>query len=128
MTHSSFPLIYQGLVCRRHHSTDRLVETRECVECVGSERLEQMEKWSERKALERRIHRVLHEMSDGGKTTLELTHTTGLSGTQLRPLLEQLASSGRVSFAEERLGHPRRWLWAVPPAEAKRRAACLLPP
>ena len=125
MTHSSFPLIYQGLVCRRHRSADRLVETRECVECVGSERLEQMEKRSERQALERRIHRVLHEMSDGGKSLLELVHTTGLSATQLRPLLEQLASSGKVRFAEERLGHHRRWLWSLRPAESKRRSSCL---
>ena len=125
MTHSSFPLIYQGLVCRRHRSADRLVETRECVECVGSERLEQMEKRSERQALERRIHRVLHEMSDGGKTILELVHTTGLSATQLRPLLEQLASSGKVRFAEERLGHHRRWLWSLRRAESKRRSSCL---
>jgi len=113
MTHSIFPLIYRGLVCRRHRTTDRLVETRERVECVGSERLDQMEKRSERQALERRIHRVLHEMSDGGKTTLELTHTTGLSATQLRPLLELLASSGRVKFAEERLGRHSRWLWSL---------------
>jgi len=125
MTHSSFPLIYQGQVCRRHRSADRLVETRECVECVGSERLEQMEKRSERQAQERRIHRVLHEMSDGGKTTLELLHTTGLSSTQLRPLLEQLASSGRVRFAEERLGHHSRWLWSLHRAESKRRSSCL---
>jgi len=125
MTHSSFLLIYQGQVCRRHRSADRLVETRECVECVGSERLEQMEKRSERHAQERRIHRVLHEMSDGGKTTLELLHTTGLSATQLRPLLEQLASSGRVSFAEERLGHHRRWLWSLRRVETKRRSSCL---
>jgi hypothetical protein len=121
MTQSIFPLIYQGLVCRRHRSKDRLVETRECVECVGSERLDQMEKRSERLALDRRIHRVLHEMSDGGKTTLELTHTTGLSATQLRPLLEQLASSGRVRFAEERLGRHSRWLWSLRLTEGKGR-------
>ena len=124
MTHSSFPLIYQGLVCRRHRSADRLVETHECLECVGSERLEQMEKRSERQAVERRIHRVLHEMSDGGKTTLELAHTTGLSATQLRPLLEELASSGRVGFAEERLGHSSRWLWSLRRAAGKGRSSC----
>lgn len=125
MTHASFPLIYQGLVCRRHRSVDRLVETRECVECVGPERLQQMERSSQRQALERRIHRVLHEMSDGGKTLLELAHTTGLSATQLRPLLEQLVSSGRVRFAEERLGHHSRWLWSLRRAESKGRASCL---
>jgi hypothetical protein len=124
MTHSSFPLIYQGLVCRRHRSTDRLVETRECVECVGSERLDQMEKQSERQALERRIHRVLHEMSDGGKTLLELAHTTGLSAIQLRPILEELASSGRVRFAEERLGRHSRWLWSLHRARGKGRSSC----
>ncbi|HEY1906857.1 MAG TPA: FaeA/PapI family transcriptional regulator [Myxococcaceae bacterium] len=125
MTHASFPLIYQGLVCRRHRSADRLVETRECVECVGSERLGQMEKRFESQTLERRIHRVLHEMSDGGKTTLELAHTTGLSATQLRPLLEQLASSGRVRFAEERHGRHTRWLWTLGRGEGKRRVSCL---
>lgn len=124
MAHSSFPLIYQGLVCRRHRSTDRLVETRECVDCVGSERLKQMERRSARQALERRIHRVLHEMSDGGKTTLELTHTTGLATTQLLPLLEQLASSGRVRFAEERLGRHSRWLWSLPRARARGSLSC----
>src|SRR5262250_3813562 len=124
MTHSSFPLIYQGLVCRRHRSKDRLVETRECVECVGSERLEQMEKRSERQAHERRIHRVLHEMSDGGKTVLELAHTTGLSAAQLRPLLDELASSGRDGFAEERLGHHSRWHWTLRSAGSKSRASC----
>jgi FaeA-like protein len=124
MTHSSFPLIYQGLVCRRHRSTDRLVETRECVECVGSERLEQMEKRSEGQAMERRIHRVLHEMCDGGKTTLELAHTTGLSATQLRPLLEQLASSGRVRFVEERVGRHSRGLWSLYRTRANGRSSC----
>ena len=124
MTHSSFPLIYQGLVCRRHRSTDRLVETRECVECVGSERLDQMEKGLERQVRERRIHRVLHELSDGGKTLLELAHTTGLSAIQLRPLLEQLASSGRVRFAEERLGRHSRWLWSLHGARGKGRSSC----
>jgi hypothetical protein len=113
-------LIYQGRVCRRHRSADRLVETRECVECVGTERLQQMEQRSQHQAVERRIHRVLHEMSDGGKTLLELVHTTGLSAIQLRPLLEQLVSSGRVRFAEERLGHHRRWLWSLGRAEPKR--------
>ena len=125
MTRSNSPLIYQGLVCRRHRSVDRLVETRECVECVGPERLAQMERSSERRSQERRIHRVLHEMSDGGKTVLELVHTTGLSATQLRPLLEQLASSGKITFAEERLGHHSRWLWSLRRAESKARSSCL---
>ena len=125
MTHSSSPLIYQGSVCRRHRSADRLVETRECVECVGPERLEQMEKRSEGEALQRRIHRVLHEMSDGGKTTLELAHTTGVSAAQLRPLLDQLASSGKVRFAEERLGHHSRWLWSVCSTRGNGRSSCL---
>jgi len=124
MTHASFPLIYQGLICRRHRSADRLVETRECVECVGPERLRQMENRSQRQAHERRIHRVLHEMSDGGKTVLELAHTTGLSAAQLRPLLDELASSGRVGFAEERLGHHSRWLWSLRRAGSKGRASC----
>ncbi|HZX43672.1 MAG TPA: hypothetical protein VFE93_17675, partial [Myxococcaceae bacterium] len=72
-----------------------------------------------------RVHRVLHEMSDGGKTTLQLVHTTGLTTTQLRPLLEQLASSGMVRFGEGRLGHHSRWLWTLLPApETQRRSSC----
>jgi len=121
MTRSTFPLIYQGLSCARHRCADRLVETHECVECVGPARLREMEQRSEQQEQERRVHRVLHEMSDGGKTTLQLVHTTGLSTTQLRPLLEQLASSGMVRFGEERLGHHSRWLWSLlPPAAAGR--------
>jgi hypothetical protein len=123
MTRSSFPLIYQGLTCRRHRSADRLVETHECVECVGPERLVEMEKRFEAEAMERRLHRVLHEMSDGGKTTIELVHTTGLSVAQLRPLLDQLTSCGRVRFGEERFGHHSRWLWSLRIPESKRRSA-----
>jgi transcription initiation factor IIE alpha subunit len=100
------------------------VETHECVECVGPERLREMEERSDRQALERRVHRVLHEMSDGGKTTVELVHTTGLSATQLRPLLEKLAASGVVTFREERFGHESRWRWSLPPFERKRRSSC----
>jgi len=125
MTRSSFPLIYQGMLCSRHRCTDRLVDTHECVECVGPARLREMEERCEREELERRVHRVLHEMSDGGKTTLQLVHTTGLSTTQLRPLLEQLASSGMVRFGEERLGHHSRWLWSLlSPPEVQRRSSC----
>jgi hypothetical protein len=124
MTRSTFPLIYHGAFCRLHRSKDRLVETHECVECVGPERLREMEERSEREALDRRVHRVLHEMCDGGKTTLELVHTTGLSATQLRPLLEKLASSGMVTFREERHGHQSHWRWSLPPFETKRRSSC----
>ena len=124
MTRSTFPLIYQGACCGRHRSRDRLVETHECVECVGPERLREMEERSERQALERRVHRVLHEMSDGGKTTLELVHTTGLSAAQLRPLLDKLASTGVVMFREERFGHQSHWRWSLPPFESKRRSSC----
>jgi len=124
MTRSTFPLIYHGAFCRRHHSKNRLVETHECVECVGPQRLREMEARSERQALERRVHRVLHEMSDGGKTTLELVHTTGLSAAQLRPLLDKLASSGVITFREERFGHQSHWHWSLPPFESKRRSAC----
>ena len=115
LTRSTTPLVYLGRICRRHRCMDRLVDTHECLECVGPERLRQMEKSSERQTLERRAHRVLHEMSDGGKTGLELVHSTGLSMAQLRPLLEELASSGRVMFGQERLGHHSRWLWSLLP-------------
>ena len=121
---STAPLIYHGRICRRHRCADRLVETHECLECVGPARLRQMEERSEREAQERRVHRVLHEMSDGGKTAIQLVHTTGLSMTQLRPLLEELVSSGKVAFGQERLGHHGRWLWSLVPPERQRRASC----
>jgi hypothetical protein len=121
---STAPLVYRGRICRRHRCADRLVETQECLECVGPERLRQMEERSEHQALERRVHRVLHEMSDGGKTALELVHGTGLSMTQLRPLLEHLASSGRVTFGQERLGNHSRWLWSLVPPGSQRRSSC----
>ncbi|HVP59848.1 MAG TPA: hypothetical protein VMT11_04795 [Myxococcaceae bacterium] len=121
MTRSTFPLIYQGLSCVHHRCAERLVDTNECVECVGPVRLRQMEERSERQSMERRMHRVLHEMSDGGKTILQLVHTTGLSTTQLRPLLEQLAAAGLVRFGEERFGHHSRWLWSLLPAPAPSR-------
>ena len=124
MTRSTGLLIYQGRICRRHRCADRLVETHECLECVGPERLRQIEERSERQARERRAHRVLHEMSDGGKTALQLVHTTGLSMTQLRPLLEQLASSGRIAFGPEQLGTYSRWLWSLLPLEPPRRPSC----
>jgi hypothetical protein len=107
------PLIYLGTSCRRHGCADRLVETRECLECVGPERLRRMEERSERQARQRRMHRVLHEMSDGGKTALELVHTTGLSMPQLRPLLEELASSGRAVLSQERFPRNGRWVWSL---------------
>jgi len=111
---STTPLIYLGRICRRHRCADRLVETRECLECVGPRRLKRMEETSQRQARERRMHRVLHEMSDGGKTEIELVHTTGLSMPQLRPLLDELASSGRAVFGQEQLRRSGRWLWSVP--------------
>jgi len=124
MSRSTGPLIYHGRICRRHRCADRLVETHECLECVGPQRLRQMEERFEREACERRAHRVLHEMSDGGKTALQLVHSTGLSMTQLRPLLEQLASSGRIVFGPERLGTHSRWLWSLLPPESPRRSSC----
>jgi hypothetical protein len=123
LTRSTAPLIYHRRICRRHRCPDRLVETQECLECVGPARLRRMQESSEREALERRAHRVMHEMSDGGKTALQLVHSTGLSMTQLRPLLEQLASSGKVAFREERLGHHGRWLWSLIPPERQRRSS-----
>ncbi len=124
MTRSSGLLIYDGRICRRHRCADRLVETHECLECVGPERLREMEERSERQAQKRRAHRVLHEMSDGGKTALQLVHSTGLSMAQLRPLLDQLASSGRIAFGQERLGTHSRWLWSLLAPESPRRSSC----
>jgi hypothetical protein len=122
---STAPLIYLGTICRRHRCAERLVETRECLECVGPERLRRMEEISERQARARQMHRVLHEMSDGGKTALELVHTTGLSMPQLRPLLDELASSGRVVLGREPLGPHGRWLWSlVPRSKRDRRPRC----
>jgi predicted Rossmann fold nucleotide-binding protein DprA/Smf involved in DNA uptake len=112
---STAPLIYLGRVCRHHRCADRLVETRECLECVGPQRLRRMEERSERQARERRLHRVLHEMSDGGKTALELVHTTGLSMPQVQSLLDELASSGRAVFGREQFPRNGRWLWSLVP-------------
>jgi hypothetical protein len=67
LTRSTAPLIYHGRICRRHRCADRLVETHECLECVGPARLRRMQESSDRQELERRAHRVLHEMSDGGR-------------------------------------------------------------
>src|SRR5215472_5939930 len=122
MTRATGPLIYHGRICRRHRCADRLVETHECLECIGPERLHQLEERSERQVWERRVHRVLHEMSDGGKTALQLVHSTGLSMTQLRPLLEQLASSGRIAFSPERLGTNSRRVWSLLPPKSRPRS------
>jgi len=115
LSRSTAPLIYHGRICRRHRCADRLVETHECLECVGPVRLRQMEERTAQQAVQRRVHRVLHEMSDGGKTELQLVHTTGLSMAQLRPLLEQLAAAGRIAYVQERLGHHSRWIWSLTP-------------
>lgn len=114
MTRSTYPLIYQGRLCARHRCLERLVDTNECLECVGPKRLREMQDLAERRNLERRVHRLLHELSDGGKTTLQLAETTGLASSQLRVLLEQLAASGVVRFGEERHGRQSRWLWSLP--------------
>jgi hypothetical protein len=74
-----------------------------------------MEERSEREERARRMHRLLHEMSDGGKTAIELVHTTGLSMQELRNLLEELASSGRAVLGQERLRQNGRWLWSRVP-------------
>jgi predicted Rossmann fold nucleotide-binding protein DprA/Smf involved in DNA uptake len=121
---STAPLIYHGQVCLRHRCADRLVDTHECLECVGPVRLRQMEERSERQALERQMHRVLHEMSDGAKTALQLVHTTGLSMTQLRTVLEQLAASGRVAPGQDRLGQHSRRLWSLVPFDRQRSSTC----
>ena len=122
LTRSTAPLIYHGTICERHRCPDRLVDTHECLECVGPARLRRMQESSDREAQKRRMHRVLLEMSDGGKTALQLVHTTGLNMTQLRPLLEELASSGKVAFRQERLGHHGRWLWSLTTPERQRRS------
>ena len=113
MTRATFPLVYQGKICIRHRCLDRLVDTDECLDCVGPRRLREMQDAEERKDRGRRVHRLLHELSDGGKTTLQLAETSGLTSFQVRLLLEELAAGGVVSFAEERCGHHRRWLWSL---------------
>lgn len=115
MTRSTFPLVYQGTICTRHRCLDRLVETDECLDCVGPRRLREMQDAEERRSRERRVHRLLHELSDGGKTTLQLAETAGLTSLQVRGLLDELVASGVVTFGEERMGHHRRWLWSLPP-------------
>lgn len=74
-----------------------------------------MQEAEEIRSRNRRVHRLLHELSDGGKTTLQLAETSGLTSFQVRGLLEHLAGTGVVSFREERLGHHRRWLWSLVP-------------
>jgi len=74
-----------------------------------------MQEAEESRSRNRRVHRLLHELSDGGKTTLQLAETSGLTSFQVRGLLEELANSGVVSFGEERFGHHRRWLWSLSP-------------
>lgn len=115
VTRATFPLVYQGKLCIRHRCLDRLVDTDECLDCVGPRRLREMQDAEERKGRNRRVHRLLHELSDGGKTTLQLAETSGLTSFQVRLLLEELAAGGVVSFAEERFGHHRRWLWSLLP-------------
>jgi hypothetical protein len=115
LTRSTFPLVYQGRLCTRHRCIDRLVDTDECLDCVGPRRLREMQDAEENRSRSRRVHRLLHELSDGGKTTLQLAETSGLTSFQVRGLLEELASTGVVSFGEERLGHHRRWLWSLSP-------------
>lgn len=115
VTRSAFPLVYQGRLCIRHRCIDRLVDTDECLDCVGPRRLREMQDAEEGRSRKRRVHRLLHELSDGGKTTLQLAETSGLTSFQVRGLLEELAGTGVVSFGEERLGHHRRWLWSLSP-------------
>jgi len=122
MTRSTYPLIYLGRICARHRCLERLVETNECLECVGPKRLREMQDEAERRSLDRRVHRLLHELSDGGKTTPQLVETTGLSSTQLRALLEQLAAAGVVRLEEERRGRQSRWLWSLPNGSPRKRA------
>ena len=122
MTRSTFPLVYQGRSCAQHRSVDRLVETHECVDCVGPQRLQEMQDAEERRQNDRRMHRLLHELSDGGQTILQLVHTTGMPAAHIRRLLEELATLGLVTFGEERLGHHSRWLWSLLPRNARRTA------
>lgn len=122
MTSTTYPLVYLGRSCARHRCVERLVETHECLECVGPERLRAMREMAERRDLDRRVHRLLHELSDGGKTTPQLVETTGLNSTQLRALLGELAASGVVRFGEERHGRQSRWLWSRQYGAARARA------
>ena len=111
VTRSTFPLVYQGRSCALHRSVDRLVETDECLDCVGPRRLREMQDAEERRQKDRRAHRLLHELSDGGQTVLQLVQTTRWPAAEIRRLLEELAALGFVAFAEERFGHHSRWLW-----------------
>ncbi|HZJ55525.1 MAG TPA: helix-turn-helix domain-containing protein [Myxococcaceae bacterium] len=125
MNRSTFPLVYQGHNCLRHRSVARLVETDECVECVGPQRMRELQDAEERRQKARRVHRLLHELSDAGQTILELARTTGMPTAQVRGLLEELAALGLVAFGEERFGHHSRWLWSRLPPSARR--SSLLP-
>ena len=113
MRRSSLLLSYDGRVCQRHRCRERLVGTDECVDCIGAPRLRGMHARAERQAFQRRVRRLLYELSDGGKTTIELVHTAGFPAADVKRLLGWLESRGIVRLTEERIGRHSRSLWST---------------
>jgi hypothetical protein len=111
VSRAGFPLVYQGHRCPRHRSSDRLVETDECLACVGPERIQAMQQERAHQETLRQTRRLLYELSDGGKTTLELLEVTRGRSSELHTLLETLRAGGIVAYGEERTGRQSRWLW-----------------
>ena len=116
MRRSSLLLSYDGRICRRHRCYERLVGTDECIDCIGARRLSGMYARAERQFLQRRVRRLLYELSDGGKTTLELVHTAGFPAADVKRLLAWLEDRGIVGLTEERIGRRSRSLWSRRPA------------
>jgi hypothetical protein len=78
----------------------------------------------ERQETLRRTRRVLYELSDGGKTTLQLLEVTGARSADLHAMLEGLRAGGLVSYGEERKGRQSRWLWwRTPSSQLTKQAA-----
>jgi hypothetical protein len=71
----------------------------------------------------RQTRRLLYELSDGGKTTLELLEVTRGRSAELHALLENLRAGGIVAYGEERTGRQTRWLWWKTPIPLTARQA-----
>ena len=113
MSRSAALLSYDGRICRLHRCAERLVGTDECVECVGERRLRSLAADAHHVSLLRRIRRLLYELSDGSKTTIELVNTAGFPAADVKRLLGWLERQGRVRLREERIGRHHRTVWSI---------------
>ena len=113
MTRPAELLSYDGRICRVHRCAERLVGTDECIECVGERGLQALEAHALHVASLRRIRRLLYELSDGSKTTIELVNTAGFPAADVKRLLGWLEQEGRVRLREERVGRHHRTVWSI---------------